>query len=519
MAILGIDLGTTYSVMATMEDGRVLVLSNVEGRQTTPSVIFFQDDSLDNALVGDCAVYSAGNDPAGAIRAIKRHMGTDFAVKRGNNTYTPEQVSAAILKKLIADAKDSLGEAVTDAVITVPAYFEAAEREATRKAGEMAGLTVRALLDEPVAAAIDFAQTRGEELAGKTVLVFDLGGGTFDVTVMRVSREGGSGSSLAFDVIGKDGSRTLGGLDWDQALAEHVAAEFVKAHPGKSPADDPRSFDILMLQCQQAKEAISFKADPDNGVSVTCTHEGVSHSVLVSRRQFEELTLPLLSQTADKASQLVAGLAGRGVTWQTIDHILLAGGSTKMPAVAAMLEGIAGKPPVTNKGVDFNVGRGAAYLAFSPGAWTVPGGGLPPEKQTAIVKHGPRYAIRTPPTGIVNHSVGITVSDFGTGKERNFILLEKNTPVNTRSKEESFQTVEVNQSAVDIIINKGESENLESLEQLGTVRISDLPPGAAGQLIKVWLSYDSDGLIVGEATHLASGRRAEIKVSLTKKSS
>ncbi|MFO0877901.1 MAG: Hsp70 family protein [Gemmataceae bacterium] len=516
MAIIGIDLGTTYSVSASMEDGRVIVISNVEGKQTTPSVVFFQDDMLDRVLVGDSAMFSAGTDPERAVRAIKRHMGTNFVKKIGEAGFTPEQISSKILEKLKADAEQSLNEPVTHAVITVPAYFEGAEREATKQAAKLAGLQVLALLNEPVAAAIDFAQTRGEELANKTVLVYDLGGGTFDVTVMRVTRKGGPGSPLAFDIVGKDGSRELGGLDWDRALARHVSEEFAQAHPGKNPADDPVSFDQLLLHCQQAKESLSFKEE-DGTVTILVTHDGVQHPVTVSRRKFEEITFDLLTQTFDKASQLIAGLHGKGITWSSIDYILLAGGSTKMPAVSRTLESISGKKPVTNKGVDFNVGRGAAYLAFSPDAWTC-SDGLSDVVIEETRRDGPkRGGIEKPPSDQATHSVGISVWDATKRKDYNHILIQKGSKLGTRSKEETFQTIDDNQECVDIVIIDGESEDIEQTRELGKVRIGPLPPLPSGQPIRVWLSYNADGLITGQAVHVPTGKNAEINVSLNRR--
>jgi hypothetical protein len=368
MAIVGIDLGGTNSVIATTEDGRVEVISNREGTRTTPSVVFFQSSVLDDALVGSAAVFNMETDPTRALRGIKRHMGTDHIFLIDGRSYSPVETSAAILKKLKADAEDFLGEPVTDAVITVPAYFLELQREATRKAGELAGLAVRALLAEPIAATIDFAQSQGEELAGKTVMVYDLGGGTFDVTVMTIRRRGiGPGSPLDFSVVGEDVTIGLGGLNWDLALANQVAEDFARANEGKDPRHDPRSLGVLLTRCQRAKEALSWGA-PEREVTIDCAHEGITCKFVVSRAKFEELTRLLLQETATKAGQLVQSLEPMGIIWDKIDHVIMVGGSSKMPGARDMLERISGKKLRESRGVDMSVGRGAAYFGFSPEA-------------------------------------------------------------------------------------------------------------------------------------------------------
>ncbi len=337
MAQIGIDLGTTYSVIASMEDHRVEVWSNAEGRQTTPSVVFFQDGDLNNAIVGESAVYSFATNPLRGVRKIKRYMGTDFKFEIDGKNYTPEEISGAILKKLKRDAEANLGgETVTAAVITVPAYFEAPERTATQRAADIAGLKVLVLLSEPIAAAIDFAQTKKESLAGKTVMVYDLGGGTFDVTVMSVRHENDDPSKpLDFAILGKDGDRELGGVDWDKALAEHVAQQFAQAH-GQNPLEDVSTFELLLLECQKAKETLSHY-DANGKVSINCNYKGIPHNVEVTRAEFEAMTKHLLDQTATKTNELIARLADKGVSWEKLDFILLEGASTKMQYVPKML--------------------------------------------------------------------------------------------------------------------------------------------------------------------------------------
>lgn len=372
VGLVGIDLGATNSVIATMDDRRVEVISNREGKLTTPSVVFFEGATLDDVLVGDSAVFRLRANPDRAVRSIKRKMGTDFKVLIDGQAFTPEQIASVILKKLKNDAQECFfgGQAVTDAVVTVPACFGPQEREATKRAVELAGLNVLALLPEPIAAAIDFAQTQGAQLADKTILVYDLGGGTFDVTVMRVEHQSGAAGPLAFRILGKDGSVQLGGADWDHALAEYVAAEFAAANGGKNPLDSPISCETLLGCCQSAKETLSVK-EPEDTVEIVCSHDGIDFPVQISRQKFEELTRPLMNQTIDTSSQLVENLFGPQNPWSKIDIILLAGGSTKLPSVPMLLEKLSGIQPRTSERVDLNVGRGAAFLAFSPEAWSL----------------------------------------------------------------------------------------------------------------------------------------------------
>ncbi len=367
MALIGIDLGTTFAAMATMENGAVVEIDNHEGNKTTPSVVFFPTDDIRKAIVGQSAVLAAGTAPDRTAQFVKRQMGTDFRMRVGAAEYAPEEVSAAVLRKLKDDAEAFLAEPVEGAVLAVPAHFNASEREATRKAAELAGLKVLSILDEPIAAAIDFAHSRGENLAGKTVLVYHLGGGTLDLTVIRFSQPGGPGAELGVEVVGAAGSRELGGADFDQALARHVAAEFRAAH-GKNVEDDANGFYVLIQRCQLAKQDLSTSESS----TVQCHHDGVAHAVTVTRAKFEELIEPLLNETADKLAILVADTAARTrddprpVSWETIDHVLLTGGSARIPCVADLVERVAGRKPVVSRNPDMHVARGAAYAAFRP---------------------------------------------------------------------------------------------------------------------------------------------------------
>lgn len=539
MARIGIDLGTTYSVIATMESGQVIVLSNAEGRQTTPSVVFFPDSDISHVIVGEGAVFSAATSPDRVVRKIKRYIGTDHKITIDGNEFTPEQISAEILKKLKVDAESALnGEAITEAVVTVPAWFQIPEREATKKAAEIAGLNVVAILSEPIAAAIDFQQTQGEKLAGKTVMVYDLGGGTFDVTIMRVQHvDNDPNNPLEFTILGKEGARELGGLDWDAALADYVCEQFAQANPGKNPKDSPISYALLLLEAQKAKELLSMHRDPQGKVSVSCVHEGITHAVPITRAEFENLTLPLLQQTADLCNKLMDSLkdksiasngallddgTGTPITWDTLDFILLAGGSTKMPSVSELLERITGRKPVTNRGVDFNVGRGAAYVVFSPDAWTTGQAKLTPTERKEIEKDGPKQGSRIVKVGeIAHHSVGVKVYDEAKNADYNHIIIKKATPVNSRSDVQTFMTYYPNQAVVDLVIYKGESSDLDAVDEtgqkcvqeLGSVQIA-IEPRNDPQPIALWLQYNADGIITGEAVQVLNNRPTPISVSI-----
>lgn len=530
MAQVGIDLGTCNSVVATMEGGRVVVVDNKEGKNTTPSVVFFNSNSLDDAAVGQPALFSANNNPLRACRYIKKRMGFDYKFKIDDKEYTPEEISAAILKKLIRDAEEFLGETITDVVITVPAWFDIPAREATKKAAEMLGVTVRATFPEPIAAAIDYAQAKAEQLVGKTLLVYDLGGGTFDVTLIGVDRQL-ENSSLGFRVLGKDGSIDLGGYNWDKALHDYVAEEFAKVH-GKSPADDPISSDLLMTRCQEAKESLS-NLDPSVPYDISCRHEGLELKVSVTRTQFEQITESLLNASMDKVNQLMNKVFSGGSPWDRIDLILLAGGSTKMPIVSDTLEKLAGKKPVTNRGVDLNVGRGAAYVMFSPDAWinkegldepapAVEGEAAAPgtprtSLRDALKKHGPTKALGQS-IDTVQESIGVAAIDkLADNRTINCVIIPGGSPCGTEHLE-IFGLYEDGQTGADIEIYAGDDTDLSRVRLLGTARITGLPTTAKeNEEVHVKLKIDGNGLIVGTATHVATGIQTAIRVDMKQK--
>lgn len=528
MAQVGIDLGTTNSVIATMEDRRVEVILNRENKNTTPSVVFFNSSDLDQALVGESALNSINSAPDRASRFIKREMGKDFKFRVDDKSYSPEEISAAILKKLARDAESEFfgGDKVTHAVITVPAHFGPQERAATKRAAELAGLQVLSIVAEPIAAAIDFAETHGANLADQTLLVYDFGGGTFDVTVMRIESRDGAKN---FRILGKKGAIELGGADIDERLTKYASQDFAAANEGKDPMQSTESYGRLMRACQLAKETVSVMEDENAPYSIACTHDGLAHNVSITRKQFEELIEPLVNRTIDMSSELVQELFSDSANpWENINMILLAGGSTKMKIIWERLRGLSGMEPRTNRGVDLNVGRGAAYLAFSPDAWTYDtdeGAGENPALpglKGAAAEHGPRSGKIAMPRDLVNFSVGIEVVDPINQRDIYQRLICVGSEVGSPVKN-TFGLWENGQTGVDIKIYRERDEKptvetekeLHDVELLGNVQISGLPATTRrGEPVEVEIEVSPDGLIVGECMHVPSGIRAIIKVEL-----
>jgi molecular chaperone DnaK len=341
--VLGIDLGTTFSAMALVNEyGKPEILTNAEGYPTTPSVVQFYDE--DACVVGDEAVKMVVVDPDNVVRFIKRHMGEeDFSLEFYGRTYTPQEISALILRKLKDDAEERLGRDIDDAVITVPAYFNSAQRGATAEAGAIAGMNVLSIINEPTAAAIAYGLDR---IGGhRKLLVLDLGGGTFDVTVMEIN-----GTRLT--TIGSDGNAELGGKDWDDRLLIYVAEEFFKEYH-LDPRDDPAPYQELYERCLHAKISLSTK---DRAV-IPVNYRGKRLAVKVERTLFEQITQDLVEQCADTS---VLVLEKAGLSWPQIDDVLLVGGSTRMPMIRDNLIRLAGKSPVEGVNPDECVALGAS---------------------------------------------------------------------------------------------------------------------------------------------------------------
>lgn len=407
---IGIDLGTTYLAMAIMgDDGYPKIIDNAEGDATTPSVVLFQDvNGEDSPMVGTMAKHLAISSPDDVVQFVKRHMGDpNWRFDSMNHTYTPEEVSSIILKRLKQDAEEVLGETVTDAVITVPAYFDDARRTATKQAGEIAGFNVLRVLNEPTAAAISYglnAETDG------VVLVYDLGGGTFDVTLLRVN--GGN-----YEVLATDGNRNLGGFDFDNALM-NIVADDIAAQGGKGLLDDRVAVADLREKAEMAKRALSNVPQ----TSVYITFQGKNYRVQVTRDAFEQATESLVNQTRDTVLDV---LDDAELEWKDVDRLLLVGGSTRMPMVRQMMKELSGKNPEGNVNPDEAVALGAAV-------------------QAALASHddqSPMLTIggsTTPITiqDVTSQGLGTLANDVNTGEEMNVIIIPRNTKIPCENSDE-----------------------------------------------------------------------------------
>ncbi|HEY8473921.1 MAG TPA: Hsp70 family protein [Natronosporangium sp.] len=460
---VGIDLGTTYSSVAIMRpEGRPSTIINREGETLTPSVVLFAED--DQVLVGSTARRAAATMPADCAQFVKRHMGDPhwrFIDSRGRE-YRAEEVSALVLRRLAEDAELALGEPIRDVVITVPAYFDDARRKATLDAGEIAGLRVLRLINEPTAAAIAYGL---DTLASGNVFVYDLGGGTFDVTVMRV--RGGE-----FEVIATDGDRNLGGFDFDNALMRYVADQVIEQ-------GGPDLHDVLVLEadlrdkCELAKRQLTTV----DQASIFITAADQNFRIQVTRAQFEEMTRPLLDRTEVTATGV---LDDAGLTWSDIDHVLLVGGSTRMRMVREMIQRISGKQPVTGINPDESVALGAAVVAEATAAEAAESTGA----ATALS----RIAVRD----VTSQSLGIIAVD----KEvrQNTIVIPRNTRIPAKH-ERTYYTVEYDQRAVEVEVTEGDDEDLAYVTVLGSRPIPLTPGLPRNAPLKVTMSYDIDGVI------------------------
>ena len=341
--VIGIDLGTTNSCVAVMEGGEAVVIPNAEGNRTTPSVVAFSKTG--ERMVGQVAKRQAITNPENTVSSIKRQMGTDHKVTLNGKEYTPQQVSAMILQKLKADAEAYLGETVTEAVITVPAYFTSDQRAATKNAGRIAGFNVLRIINEPTAAAIAYAHTKS---AQGNVLVFDLGGGTFDVTIMRVADH-------AYDILATDGNSRLGGIDFDKRLVGYIMQELEKQGVNMTNLSEKEK-----IQLQYKAEQIKTSLSVNDQALYEHYVNGQGYGVLITQAIFNEITLDLLKDTEIKVQST---LQASGLKWEEIDHILLVGGSTRMPMIRQMIRLMSGLEPKFDLNPDTIVAQGASILA------------------------------------------------------------------------------------------------------------------------------------------------------------
>ena len=472
--IIGIDLGTTNSCVAVMEGGQPTVIANTEGARTTPSVVAFTKTG--ERLVGEPAKRQAVTNAARTISSIKREMGTDYKVDIDDKKYSPQEISAMILQKLKADAEGYLGEKVTEAVITVPAYFNDAQRQATKDAGKIAGLDVKRIINEPTAAALAYGLDNEKE---QKIMVYDLGGGTFDVSVIEI----GDG---VIEVLSTAGNNRLGGDDFDQKITDYMLADF-KAKEGVDLSADKMALQRLREAAEKAKKELSSATTTNiNLPFITATAEGPKHfDMNLTRAKFDELTRDLVEKTQEPVRR---ALSDAGITASELGQVLLVGGSTRIPAVQEEVKRLTGKEPSKSLNPDECVALGAS----------VQGG-----KLAGDAGAGDILLLDVTP-------LSLSIETMGGVATR---LIERNTTIPTK-KSQIFSTAQDNQDAVDINVVQGERQFAKDNKSLGRFRLDGIAPARRGvPQIEVTFDIDANGIVNVSAKDLGTGREQHITIT------
>ena len=472
--IIGIDLGTTNSCVAVMEGGKPVVVANTEGARTTPSVVAFTKTG--ERLVGEPAKRQAVTNADKTISSIKRHMGTDYRVAIDDKKYSPQEISAMILQKLKADAESYLGEKVTEAVITVPAYFNDAQRQATKDAGKIAGLDVKRIINEPTAAALAYGLDNEKE---QKIMVYDLGGGTFDVSIIEI----GDG---VIEVLSTSGDNHLGGDDFDKKITDYMIQEF-KNIEGVDLSKDKMALQRLNEAAEKAKKELSSATTTNiNLPFITATPEGPKHfDMNLTRAKFDELTHDLVERTATPVTN---ALSDAGLTASELGKVLLVGGSTRIPAVQDKVKQLTGHEPNKSLNPDECVALGAS----------VQGG-----KLAGDAGAGDILLLDVTPLSLSIETMGGVATK----------LIERNTTIPTK-KSQIFSTAADNQSAVDINVVQGERQFARDNKSLGQFRLDGIPPARRGvPQIEVTFDIDANGIVNVSAKDLGTGKEQNITIT------